>query len=144
MLAHKAEAEGAAVAERIAGQKPQVHLQFIPSVLYTSPALAWVGKTEEQLKKEGVKYKKGMATFASNGQALALNQGQGKIKILADAQTDRLLGVHILGPLAAELLSEAVEALEYSASSEDIARIIHAHPSLSEVMKEACAAAWEA
>ncbi len=140
MLAHKASEEGVAVAERIAGQLPSVHLDQIPSIIYTQPELAWVGKTEEQLKKEGVAYKKGLAHFATNGRALAMDQAAGMVKLLADAHTDRLLGAHIIGAMASELISECVTALAYGASSEDIARTIHAHPTLSETIFEAALA----
>ena len=140
MLAHKASDEGVAVAERIAGQKPHIDFNNIPFVIYTHPELAWVGKTEEQLKAAGVDYKKGTSGFAANGRALGLGQAAGTVKVLACAKTDRILGVHIIGPMASELIAEAVTALEFSASSEDIARIVHAHPSLSEVMHEACLA----
>lgn len=140
MLAHKASEEGVAVAERIAGQKPQVHLDRIPSVVYTAPEMAWVGKTEEQLREEGIAYKKGQSNFAANGRALGMGQGQGFVKVLTDANTDRILGVHMIGPMVSELISEAVVAMEFSASGEDIARIVHAHPTLSEVLHEAALA----
>ena len=140
MLAHKASDEGVAVAERIAGQKPHLDFNTIPWVIYTTPEVAWVGKTEQQLKAEGVDYKKGSSSFAANGRALGLGMAQGTVKILACANTDRILGVHIIGPFASELIAEAVVAMEFSASSEDIARIVHAHPSLSEVMHEAALA----
>ncbi|MDO5687540.1 MAG: dihydrolipoyl dehydrogenase [Neisseria sp.] len=140
MLAHKASEEGVAVAERIAGQKPHIDLDVIPSVVYTTPEIAWVGKTEEQLKAAGVEYKKGQAGFAANGRALGMGQAQGTVKMLVDAQTDRILGVHMIGPMVSELISEAVVAMEFSASGEDIARIVHAHPTLSEVLHEAALA----
>lgn len=140
MLAHKAMEEGVAVAERIAGQKPHVDFGSIPWVIYTSPEIAWVGKTEEQLKAAGVAYKKGTSTFAANGRALGLGQAQGTVKILADAETDRVLGMHVIGPMASELVTEGVLALEFKAASEDIARIVHAHPSLSEAVHEAALA----
>ena len=140
MLAHKAMEEGVAVAERIAGQKPHVDFNSIPSVIYTSPEVAWVGKTEEQLKAAGVAYKKGTSTFAANGRALGLGQAQGTVKLLADAETDRILGMHVIGPMASELVTEGVLALEFKAASEDIARIVHAHPSLSEAVHEAALA----
>ena len=141
MLAHKASDEGVAVAERIAGQKPHLDFNTIPWVIYTEPEIAWVGKTEQQLKADGVDYKKGTSGFAANGRALGLGMTQGTVKVLACAKTDRILGVHIIGPMASELVAEAVAAMEFSASSEDIARIVHAHPSLSEVVHEACLAA---
>jgi dihydrolipoamide dehydrogenase len=137
MLAHKASEEGVAVAERIAGQHPHVDFNTVPWVIYTHPEIAWVGKTEQQLKAEGVEYKKGQFLFSANGRALALGEAKGFVKMLACKKTDRILGVHIVGPFASELISEAVVAMEFSASSEDIARIVHAHPSLSEVMHEA-------
>ncbi|MGC9163425.1 MAG: dihydrolipoyl dehydrogenase [Thiomonas sp.] len=137
MLAHKAEEEGVAVAERIAGQKPHVDFATIPWVIYTAPEIAWVGQTEQQLKAAGRAYKAGSFPFAANGRARALGDTTGFVKMLADAQTDEILGVHIIGPMASELIAEAVVAMEFKASSEDIARICHAHPTLSEVMKEA-------
>ena len=140
MLAHKASEEGVAVAERIAGQKPHVNLGVIPAVVYTTPEMAWVGKTEEQLKEAGIAYRKGQAGFAANGRALGMGQASGFVKMLVDDKTDRILGVHIIGPMASELISEAVVAMEFSASGEDIARIIHAHPTLSEVIHEAALA----
>jgi dihydrolipoamide dehydrogenase len=142
MLAHKAMEEGCAVAERIAGQKPHVDFATIPWVIYTNPEIAWVGQTEEQLKAAGVAYKKGTSTFAANGRALGLGlgQAQGTVKLLADAQTDRILGMHVIGPMASELVTEGVLAMEFKAASEDIARIVHAHPSLSEAVHEAALA----
>jgi dihydrolipoamide dehydrogenase len=141
MLAHKASEEGVAVAERIAGQKPHIDFGVIPWVIYTSPEIAWVGKTEEQLQAEGIEYKKGTSGFAANGRALGLGQAQGTVKVLADAKTDRILGVHMIGPMVSELVSEAVVSMEFKAASEDLARIVHAHPSLSEVVHEAALAA---
>ncbi len=140
MLAHKAEEEGVAVAERIAGQHGHVNFNTIPWVIYTSPEIAWVGKTEQQLKAEGVAYKVGTFPFMANGRARALGDTSGMVKFLADAKSDEILGVHIVGPMASELISEAVVAMEFKASSEDIARICHAHPSLSEATKEAALA----
>ncbi len=140
MLAHKAEEEGVAVAERIAGQHGHVNFGTIPWVIYTSPEIAWVGKTEQQLKSEGVQYKAGQFPFMANGRARALGDTTGFVKMLADAKTDEILGVHIIGPFASELISEAVVAMEFKASAEDIARICHAHPSLSEATKEAALA----
>ncbi|MBB2486078.1 dihydrolipoyl dehydrogenase [Mitsuaria sp. WAJ17] len=140
MLAHKAEEEGVAVAERIAGQHGHVNFGTIPWVIYTSPEIAWVGKTEQQLKAEGVAYKAGQFPFMANGRARALGDTTGFVKMLADAKTDEILGVHIIGPFASELVSEAVVAMEFKASAEDIARICHAHPSLSEATKEAALA----
>ena len=141
MLAHKASDEGVAVAERIAGQKPHIDFNNVPFVIYTDPEIAWVGKTEEQLKAEGVEYKKGTSGFGANGRALAMGKAKGTVKVLADAKTDRILGVHMIGPVVSELVTEGVTALEFFASSEDIARIIHAHPTLSEVVHEAALAA---
>jgi len=140
MLAHKAEEEGVAVAERIAGKHGHVDFNTIPWVIYTSPEIAWVGKTEQQLKSEGVQYKAGQFPFMANGRARALGDTTGFVKILADEKTDRILGVHIIGPMASELIAEAVVAMEFHASAEDIALICHAHPSLSEAMKEAALA----
>ena len=140
MLAHKAEEEGVAVAERIAGQHGHVNFNTIPWVIYTSPEIAWVGRTEQQLKTAGVKYKAGTFPFMANGRARALGDTTGMVKFLADAATDEILGVHIVGPMASELISEAVVAMEFRASAEDIARICHAHPSLSEATKEAALA----
>jgi dihydrolipoamide dehydrogenase len=140
MLAHKAEEEGVAVAERIAGQHGHVNFNTIPFVIYTSPEIAWVGKTEQQLKAEGVAYKAGTFPFLANGRARALGDTTGMVKFLADAKTDEILGVHMVGPMVSELISEAVVAMEFKASSEDIARICHAHPSLSESTKEAALA----
>ncbi len=140
MLAHKAEEEGVAVAERIAGQHGHVNFNTIPWVIYTSPEIAWVGQTEQQLKAAGRAYKAGTFPFMANGRARALGDTTGMVKFLADAKTDEILGVHIVGPMASELISEAVVAMEFKASAEDIARICHAHPSLSEAMKEAALA----
>jgi dihydrolipoamide dehydrogenase len=140
MLAHKAEEEGVAVAERIAGQHGHVNFNTIPYVIYTSPEIAWVGRTEQQLKADGVAYKAGTFPFLANGRARALGDTTGMVKMLADATTDEILGVHIVGPMASELIAECVMAMEFRASSEDIARICHAHPSLSESTKEAALA----
>ncbi len=140
MLAHKAEEEGVAVAERVAGRHGHVDFNTIPWVIYTAPEIAWVGKTEQQLKSEGVPYRTGQFPFMANGRARALGETRGFVKFVADAATDRILGVHIIGPMASELISEAVVAMEFGASSEDIALICHAHPSLSEAMKEAALA----
>ena len=140
MLAHKAEEEGAAVAERIAGQHGHVDFNTIPWVIYTSPEIAWVGKTEKALKAEGIAYRAGTFPFSANGRAKALGDERGLVKFLADALTDRILGVHMIGPMVSELIAEAVVAMEFGASSEDIARICHAHPSLGEVVHEAAQA----
>jgi dihydrolipoyl dehydrogenase len=137
MLAHKGEDEGVMVAEIIAGQHGHVNYDAIPWVIYTAPEIAWVGKTEQELKSEGVAYKAGRFPFAYNGRALSREEPEGFIKILAEAGSDRILGVHSIGSLASELIAEAVVAMEFGASSEDIARICHAHPSMSEVMREA-------
>ena len=140
MLAHKAEEEGVAVAERIAGQRGHVDFNTIPWVIYTSPEIAWVGQTEAQLKSAGRAYKTGQFPFMANGRARALGDTTGFVKFIADAKSDEILGVHIIGPFASELISEAVVAMSFKASSEDIARICHAHPSLSEATKEAALA----
>ena len=140
MLAHKAEEEGVMVAEIMAGQAGHCNYDTIPWVIYTSPEVAWVGKTEQQLKQEGRKYKAGQFPFMANGRALGQGDSQGFVKVLADATTDEVLGVHIINSHASDLIAEAVMAMEFKASSEDIGRICHAHPSLSEVMKEAALA----
>jgi dihydrolipoamide dehydrogenase len=140
MLAHKAEEEGVAVAERIAGQHGHVNFNTIPWVIYTSPEIAWVGQTEQQLKASGRAYKAGSFPFLANGRARALGDTTGFVKFIADAATDEILGVHMIGPQVSELISEAVVAMEFRASAEDIARICHAHPSLSEATKEAALA----
>jgi dihydrolipoamide dehydrogenase len=140
MLAHKAEEEGVAVAERIAGQHPHVDFNTIPWVIYTTPEIAWVGKTEQQLKADGVAYRAGVFPFMANARARALGDTSGFVKYLADAKTDTILGVHIIGAYASELIAEAVVAMEFRASSEDIGMICHAHPSLSEAMKDAALA----
>lgn len=140
MLAHKAEEEGVAVAERIAGQHGHVNFDTIPSVIYTSPEIAWVGKNEQQLKKEGREYRAGSFPFLANGRARALGDTSGFAKVIADAKTDEVLGVHIIGPMASELIAEAVTIMEFKGASEDIARICHAHPTLSESVKEAALA----
>ena len=140
MLAHKAEEEGVAVAERMAGQHGHVNFNTIPWVIYTSPEIAWVGQTEAQLKAAGRAYKAGTFPFLANGRARALGDTTGMVKMLADATSDEILGVHIVGPMASEVIAECVMAMEFRASSEDIARICHAHPSLSEATKEAALA----
>lgn len=140
MLAHKAEHEGVAVAERIAGQHGHVNFGTIPWVIYTSPEISWVGKTEQQLKADGIDYKAGSFPFMANGRARALGDTTGFVKVLADAKTDEVLGVHIVGPQASELIAEAVTVMEFRGAAEDIARICHAHPTLSESMKEAALA----
>lgn len=135
--AQKASEEGVAVAERIAGQPGHMNYQIIPWVIYTWPEIAWVGLTEEELQSTGIDYKVGTYPFAANSRARAMGDSTGLVKILADSRSDRILGVHILGPNASELITEAVLAMEFDASSEDIARTIHAHPSLSEAIHEA-------
>lgn len=140
MLAHKAEDEGVILAEMIAGQSGHIDYNLIPSVVYTWPEVASVGKTEEQLKEAKVEYKTGKFPFLANGRARAMNATDGFVKILADAKTDRVLGVHIIGPEAGTLIAEAVMAMEFGGSAEDIARTCHAHPTLEEVMKEAALA----
>ncbi|MDH3636883.1 MAG: dihydrolipoyl dehydrogenase [Gammaproteobacteria bacterium] len=140
MLAHKGSEEGVAVAERIAGQSGHVNYEVIPWVIYTAPEIAWVGKTEQELKHSGVEYRAGMFPFAATGRALAMEEPAGRVKILAHAQSDQILGVHILGPHASELVGEAVVAMEFAASAEDLARTVHAHPTLSEAMHEAALA----
>ena len=132
--------EGAAVAERIAGKKPHVDFNTVPWVIYTAPEIAWVGKTEQQLKADGVEYRAGTFPFSANARARAMGQTAGLVKFLADAKTDEILGVHIMGPFAGELIAEAVVAMQFRGSSEDIGMICHAHPSLSEAMKEAALA----
>jgi dihydrolipoamide dehydrogenase len=140
MLAHKGMEEGVMVAERIAGQAGHVNYDVIPMVTYTSPEIAWVGKTETQLKNEGVEYRTGQIPFLANGRALGQGDTTGFIRMYADARTDRILGVHVIGNNASELIAEAVTAMEFGASAEDLARICHAHPTLSEVMHEAALA----
>ncbi|MBI4290060.1 MAG: dihydrolipoyl dehydrogenase [Betaproteobacteria bacterium] len=137
MLAHKGMDEGVMVAEHIASQAGHVDLDVIPWVIYTAPEIAWVGKTEQQLQAEDIAYRVGQAPFAANGRALGQDETEGFVKVLADAKTDRVLGVHIICSHASELIAEAVMAMEFRASAEDIARICHAHPSLAEVMHEA-------
>jgi len=142
-LAHKAEEEGIAVAELIAGQAGHVNYQAIPSVIYTTPEVASVGKTEADLKEAGVAYKVGKFPFAANSRAKATSQTEGFVKILTDEKTDRVLGVHIIGAHAGDLIAEAVLGLEYHCSAEDIARTCHAHPTRSEALKEAALAAYD-
>ncbi|TFG85812.1 MAG: dihydrolipoyl dehydrogenase [Chromatiales bacterium] len=137
MLAHKGSEEGVMVADLIAGRHGEVNYAVIPSVIYTAPEIAWVGQTEEELKEARVAYKTGTFNFASSGRAKAMEQAAGLVKILADAATDRILGVHIVGPMAGELIGEAVVAMEFEAGAEDLQRIIHAHPTLTEALHEA-------
>ncbi len=140
MLAHKAEEEGVAVAERIVGQKPHIDFNTVPWVIYTHPEIAWVGQTEQSLKSVGRDYKVGTFPFMANGRARALGDTTGLVKVIADTKTDEILGVHMVGPGVSELIAEAVVAMEFKAASEDIGRICHAHPSLSEATKEAALA----
>ena len=137
MLAHKAEEEGIAVAELISGQSGHVNYDVIPGVIYTSPEVATVGKTEEQLKSLGIKYKVGKFPFIANSRAKAINEPEGFVKILADEKTDKILGVHMIGPHVGEIIGEVAVAMEFGASSEDVARTCHAHPTFSEAVKEA-------
>jgi dihydrolipoamide dehydrogenase len=137
MLAHKAEEEGIAIAELIAGQSGHVNYDIIPGVIYTFPEVASIGKTEEQLKDLNIKYKIGKFTFMANSRAKAINETEGFVKILADEKTDKVLGTHIIGPHAGEMIAEIAIAMEFGASSEDIARTCHAHPTFSEAIKEA-------
>ena len=140
MLAHKASEEGVMVAERIHGQKTQMNYDLIPSVIYTHPEIAWVGKTEQQLKAEGVAVNVGQFPFAASGRALAANDTYGFVKIVADAATDRVLGVHVIGPSAAELVQQGAIAMEFGTSAEDLGMMVFAHPTISEAMHEAALA----
>jgi len=140
MLAHKGSEEGIAVAEIIAGKAGHVNLDTVPWVIYTEPEIAWVGKTEEELKAANIPYKTGSFPFAAIGRAVAMNETAGQVKIIAHAETDRILGVHMVGPVVSELISEAVVAMEFKGSAEDLARICHAHPTLSEAVHEAALA----
>lgn len=142
MLAHKAEEEGIACVENLAGQAGHVNYNTIPGVIYTFPEVATVGQTEEQLKAAGIAYNKGTFPFAANSRARATGDSDGMVKVLADKETDKILGMHIIGPNAGEMIAEGVLAMEYGASSEDIARTCHAHPTLSEALKEACMATY--
>ena len=141
MLAHKGKEEGVAVADRIAGLYAEVNYKTVPSVIYTAPEIAWVGQTEEQVKAGGRPYKVGSFPFLASGRARAMEAAQGFVKLLADARSDEILGVHIIGPMAGELIAEAVLAMEYRGSAEDLQRTIHAHPTLSEAVHEAALAA---
>ncbi|MBC7473898.1 MAG: dihydrolipoyl dehydrogenase [Candidatus Sericytochromatia bacterium] len=143
MLAHKAEEEGVLVAEYLAGQKPHINYLLIPNVIYTWPEVACVGYTEEQLKNNGTAYKSGMFPFKASGRARASMDTDGFVKVLADKNTDEILGVHIIGPRAADMIAEAVVAMEFRASAEDISRMSHAHPTFTESFKEACLAATD-
>jgi dihydrolipoamide dehydrogenase len=137
MLAHKASEEGIAVAELIAGKAAHIHFDTVPWVIYTDPEIAWVGKTEQQLKEEGASYRSGTFPFAATGRGLAMGDAAGMVKMLADEDTDEILGVHIIGPGASELIAECVVTMEFHGASEDLARIVHAHPTLSEAVHEA-------
>jgi len=141
MLAHKGKEEGIAVADRIAGRYAHVNYEVIPSVIYTAPEIAWVGKTEEQLKASGIDYKSGVFPFAASGRARAMQATAGFAKVLAARDSDRIVGVHIIGPMAGELIAEATLAMEFQASTEDLQRTIHAHPTLAEALHEAALAA---
>lgn len=140
MLAHKAEEDGVAAVEFLAGHKPHVDYGLVPSIVYTAPEIATVGATEEELKEQGISYKKGSFPFSANGRARTAGNTEGKVKMLAHAETDRILGVHIIGAHAGDLIAEAVAAMTFGASAEDIALTIHAHPTLSEAVKEAALA----
>ena len=140
MLAHKGSEEGVMVADLIAGEVAEMNYDVIPSVLYTSPEIAWTGKTEAEVKESGLAYKTGQFPFMASGRAKAMEQTSGFVKIISSKEDDEILGVHIVGPMAGELISEAVLALEFSASTEDIQRTIHAHPSLAEAVHEAALA----
>ena len=140
MLAHKGSEEGIMVVERIAGNPAQMNYDCIPSVIYTHPEVAAVGKTEQELKAEGIDYKVGVFPFAASGRALASNDTDGMVKLLADAETDRILGCHIVGPSAADLVQQVVIAMEFGSSAEDLALTVFSHPTLSEAVHEAALA----
>lgn len=140
MLAHKGSEEGVMVAERIAGKQAQVNYDTVPSVIYTHPETAWVGQTEEQLKQKGLRYKVGIFPFAASGRAMAQNETAGMVKMIADQETDRILGVHIIGPTAGDMIAQAVIAMEFGSSAEDIAMTMFAHPTVSEALHEAALA----
>jgi dihydrolipoamide dehydrogenase len=143
MLAHKAEEEGVLVAEQIVGQKPHINYLLIPGVVYTWPEVAGVGHTEQELKKNKIPYKSGSFSYKASGRARASNESDGLVKVLAHKETDEILGVHMIGPRSADMIGQAVVAMEYRASAEDIARMSHAHPTYTEAIKEACLAATE-
>ena len=143
MLAHKAEEEGIAVVEHLLGEGGHVNYDAIPGVIYTHPEVANVGKTEEELKSAGISYKKGVFPFSANSRARTNQDADGLVKILSCASTDKMLGIHIVGANAGEMIAEGVLAFEYGASSEDVARTCHAHPTLSEAFKEACMATYD-
>ncbi|MDU1800177.1 MAG: dihydrolipoyl dehydrogenase, partial [Pseudomonas aeruginosa] len=140
MLAHKASEEGVMVAERIAGHKAQMNYDLIPSVIYTHPEIAWVGKTEQTLKAEGVEVNVGTFPFAASGRAMAANDTTGLVKVIADAKTDRVLGVHVIGPSAAELVQQGAIGMEFGTSAEDLGMMVFSHPTLSEALHEAALA----
>jgi dihydrolipoamide dehydrogenase len=140
MLAHKGMDEGIVCAERISGIHSHINYDAIPAIVYTHPEIATVGKTEEQLKEAGIEYRKGVSAYGANGRARTLGDTEGRVKILADSKTDRVLGVHIIGGRAGDLIAEAAVAMEFGASSEDIARCCHAHPTLAETIHEAALA----
>lgn len=142
MLAHKAEDEGIVCVEGITGMPVHIDYNCVPSVIYTHPEVAWVGRTEEDLKSNGVEYKVGKFSFAANSRAKTNNETDGFVKILGCKKTDRILGTHMIGPAAGELINEAVLAMEYGASCEDVARVCHAHPTCSEALREANLAAY--
>jgi len=142
MLAHKAMEEGVAVAELFAGKPGHVNYDAIPSVIYIWPEVASVGPTEEQVKESGRAYRVGKFPFVASGRAKCMDESEGVVKVIADAQTDRVLAVHIFGPRASDMIAEAVAVIEFQGSAEDIARIVHAHPTLSESLGEAARAAW--
>jgi dihydrolipoamide dehydrogenase len=141
MLAHKGMEEGVMVAERLADKKTQVNYDLVPSVIYTHPEVAWVGKNEEELKSEGIEYNVGVFPFVANGRALAANDSDGMVKLIADATTDRILGCHVIGASAADLMQQVVIAMEFSASAEDLGLTMFSHPTLSEAVHEAALAA---
>jgi len=143
MLAHKAQEDGVALMERLAGGAGHVDYGLVPGIVYTDPEIATVGRSEEQLQEEGIPYRKGVFPFTANGRARALGKTDGRVKILAHEETDRVLGVHIIGPRAGDLIAEAVAGMTYHASAEDLARTIHAHPTLAEAVKEAALAVDE-
>jgi dihydrolipoamide dehydrogenase len=140
MLAHKSSEEGVMVADLMAGEIAEVNYDVIPSIIYTAPEIAWVGKTEDELKTAGTRYKTGSFSFAANGRAKAMEQAAGMVKIIASEDDDSILGVHIVGPMAGELIGEMVLGMEFSASAEDIQRTVHGHPTLSEAIHEAALA----
>jgi dihydrolipoamide dehydrogenase len=143
MLAHKAEEEGIAAVERILGEGGHVNYHTIPGVIYTHPEVASVGFTEEEIKQKGIKYSKGVFPFMANSRARTNHETEGLVKVLTDTNTDKILGIHIIGPNAGEMIAEGVLGMEYGAAAEDIARTCHAHPTLSEAFKEACMAAYD-